>query len=216
ATGCATTSPQGLYHNVWKATPEHIYDPEVLHSWQLWEHRYDGRLNTQEEAEKAIGEMLAATGDRYTYFMNAKAISADNARRDGTFTGVGIVLAARVDSAGQVVRNADGSVLSYSDAAGFPVVAKLVKGSPAEKAGIAIGDAITSINNADTRGRPLNGMVEQLRGAAGTTVTLAVRRGDRDRTLTLTRATVNVPAVTARMLAGGIGYLRLEGFEQAD
>ena len=217
ATGCATTTtPQGLYHRVWEATPQNIYDPEVLLSWQLWEHRYDGRLNSQEDAERAIGEMLAATGDRYTYLMNPQAIKADNARRDGTFTGVGIVLGVRVNSHGQAARSADGRLLPEGDAGGYPVVTKLIKGSPAEKAGLVVGDAITSINGVATSGHPLNSMVEQLRGDAGTTITLGVRRGDRSWQLTLTRATVNVPAVTVRMLEGGIGYLRLEGFEQAD
>jgi len=217
ATGCATTAtPQGLYHRVWEATPQNIYDPEVLVSWQLWEHRYDGRLNSQEDAERAIAEMLKATGDRYTYLMNPKAIKDDNARRDGTFTGVGITLGVRANNHGQPARTSEGHLLPEADSGGYPVVTKLVKGSPAEKAGLAVGDAITSINGVSSGGHPLNQMVEQLRGDAGTTVTLGVRRGDRNWTLTLTRATVNVPAVTVRMLAGGIGYLRLEGFEQAD
>ncbi len=216
ATGCATTSPQALYRSVWKATPEHIYDPEVLLSWHLWENRYEGRLNSQEDAERAIAEMLASTGDRYTYFMNPRAISADNARREGTFTGVGIVLDMKVDKRGQAVRNGDGTPLPRDDDGGFPVVVKVIKGSPAEKAGLAVGDAITSINGIDTRGRSLNVMVEQLRGDAGTTVTVGVRRANRGWNQTLTRATVDVPAVTTRILSAGIGYLRLEGFEQND
>lgn len=216
ASGCATASPHALYRSVWKATPEHIYDPAVLKDWNDWEHRYDGRLQTEEDAEKAIKQMLSATGDRYTYFMNGKAVSADQARREGTFTGVGVVLDIKVDKSSQVVRAPDGNLLPRTDRGGFPVVTKLIKGSPAQKAGLKTGDAITSINGQDTRGHTLDQLVERLRGDAGTRVSLGVRRQGQDWTLTLTRATVNVPAVTVKILTDSIGYLRLEGFEQAD
>jgi len=214
-TGCATTA-QGLYRSVWEATPRNIYDPSTLHDWGSWEHRYDGKLATDEDAKKAVGEMLSSVGDRYTYFMDTKAVAADKDNRDGIYTGVGIVLDFQIDASGHGVRAGDGGLLPQTDSSGYPIVKQLINGSPARKSGLLAGDAIVSIDGKDTRRRGLAALVEQLRGQAGSTVALTVLRDGRNWSLTVTRETVNAPAVSISKLPDGIGYLRLESFGQTD
>jgi len=54
--------------------------------------------------------------------------------------------------------------------------------------------------------------VYEVRGEAGTDVTLTIRRGDQTFEVIVTRAIINLQEVTAELLDGGVGYLRLSSF----
>mgnify|MGYP002396117635 CR=1 FL=1 len=65
------------------------------------------------------------------------------------------------------------------------VVKQLVAGGPAHLAGVRIGDIITQIDGKKTEGSDFKEMVEhRLRGRAGTTVTIKVRRPGEKKPLT--------------------------------
>ena len=66
-------------------------------------------------------------------------------------------------------------------------VRQVVAGGPANQAGIRVGDIITHIDGAATRGGNFQTMVgKRLRGAAGTRVVLRIRREGSDTPLSLT------------------------------
>lgn len=85
--------------------------------------------------------------------------------------------------------------------------------SGAEKAGLEAGQIILRID-----GRPVAGMsapdaAKRLRGPAGTTVTLELRTGSGStRSVVVTRTNVVITGVESRLLADGIGFLRVEMF----
>src|SRR5437899_487744 len=83
--------PQTLYHTVWQVTGRSFYDTQKLEGWKSWEHKFDGKLKTQEDAEKAIDQMLESLGDRYTHFLAPKATKAEGEQRQGYFVGIGAV-----------------------------------------------------------------------------------------------------------------------------
>ena len=69
-------------------------------------------------------------------------------------------------------------------------VEQIVAGSPAHQAGIMVGDVITHIDGASTRGAIFQDLVQKrLRGVSGTKVVLRIQRKDSDKPLafTLTR-----------------------------
>ena len=88
-------------------------------------------------------------------------------------------------------------------------------GSPAARAGLRPGDYIRAINDEPTR--RLSGVdgVARLRGELGTTVRLSLLRGNTSEPydIDLLRELPSGPDVSHRMLAGGIGYLRVTAFE---
>jgi len=90
-------------------------------------------------------------------------------------------------------------------------VVKPLVGSPAEKAGLRAGDIILKVGDFYTDGRTLDETVEKIRGSVGTPITLTIARKGLDKPLpiTITRATVDVPATEHKTLDGNIGYLRL-------
>lgn len=92
------------------------------------------------------------------------------------------------------------------------VVISPLDGSPAEQAGLRAGDRILAIDGNSTAGESVNSLVFEVRGEAGTDVTLTVERGDERLDITITRAVIDLQEVSAELLDGGIGYIRLTSF----
>lgn len=104
-----------------------------------------------------------------------------------------------------------GSCTVVTDSCVMVVVAPLA-GSPAEVAGLRAGDHILEIDGTSTQGESVSSLVYEVRGKAGTDVTLTVQRADEITDITITRAVIDLREVESRMLEGGIGYLRLTSF----
>jgi carboxyl-terminal processing protease len=87
-------------------------------------------------------------------------------------------------------------------------------GSPAARAGIDTGDYIRAIDGASTRDMSIFEGRRRLRGEVGSTVTLTVLRGSaaEPHQVALTRETIPSRVTAARMLADGIGLVRVETF----
>ena len=75
------------------------------------------------------------------------------------------------------ISGAIGVALSQDPKTGFPVIEFVTSGSPADKAGLRAGDAITRVNGLGTTGKPLAQVVESMRGRSGGIVTLSLQRG---------------------------------------
>ncbi len=95
-------------------------------------------------------------------------------------------------------------------------VATVYKGTPAREAGIQPGEIITGVNGHSIAGKDADAVTSEIRGPAGTKVTLTIasRNGD-SRDVTLTRREVEIPQVTGHIEKVGdkkIGYVRLAGF----
>ena len=91
------------------------------------------------------------------------------------------------------------------------VVAPLV-GSPAEAAGLRAGDQILEIDGTSTLGESVSSLVFEVRGEAGTEVTLTVRREDEVLDIPIVRAVIDLQEVDSAMLGEGVGYVRLTTF----
>lgn len=191
-------SPRELYHRTWEAAKDNYYDPAALKNWDEWEHKYDSQIKSDEDAMRYAAEMLESLGDRYTFLIEPQKVQADRQRADGQFIGIGVTLR------------------TEPDALGRPVVAAVIRGSPAHQAGITAGDTITAVDGRQTAGWPVETTVSMLRGDAGTAVGLAIQRGGTELTLSVARGPVNIPIVTVERLPDGIGYIRLEAFDQWD
>ena len=94
-------------------------------------------------------------------------------------------------------------------------IVTVYSGSPAQRAGLKVGDVITHAN-----GRRLAGLADEaatalIKGPAKTSVTLRIRRGDRTLTKRVTRASIEIPPVQSRIAdAAGhrVGYISLSTF----
>jgi len=90
-------------------------------------------------------------------------------------------------------------------------------GSPAAQAGLQTGDYVRAIDGRSTRGLSVFEGERLLRGAPGSTVALTVIRSNAadPHEVTLTRARLAAPPVSAEMLEHGAGYIRIPMFTAA-
>jgi carboxyl-terminal processing protease len=89
-------------------------------------------------------------------------------------------------------------------------------GSPAAKAGLRPGDFIRAIDGRATRDMSVFEGMRLLQGAAGSTVSLLVIRGNAadPHVVDLVRERVTTPEVTSRMADGTTGYVRIAEFSK--
>lgn len=97
---------------------------------------------------------------------------------------------------------------------GEPTVVSPIVDAPADQAGIRAGDVIVSVDGGMVTADNYHRMVGRMRGPAGTSVSVAVRREGAEQALDfeLERANIEVETVTGEHLGDGFGYVRLSGF----
>jgi C-terminal peptidase prc len=92
------------------------------------------------------------------------------------------------------------------------VIVAPLDGSPAEAAGLRPGDHILAVDGESTMGESLSTLVFEVRGEAGTDVTLTVGRGDEELDITVTRAVIDLQEVSGELIGDDVAYLRLSSF----
>ena len=112
-----------------------------------------------------------------------------------------------------------GSVIRYHQKEGRTVISEPYKGSPSDQVGLKAGDVILSIDDKDIKGMNNSEVSQMLRGEAGTTFKLKIRRPGEKRphSIAITRETISIPHVPYYgIVTDSIGYLYLTGFTEGD
>lgn len=88
--------------------------------------------------------------------------------------------------------------------------------TPASRAGIQPGDEILEINGKSVQGQSINDVVGQLRGKAGSQVSLTLKRAAQPQPVKvkLTRENIRLESVKSRLLTKGYGYVRITQFQE--
>jgi carboxyl-terminal processing protease len=143
----------------------------------------------------AVNGMLDSLGDQgHTRFLPAEEATAWDESLRGSFEGIG----AYVD-----VRD------------GRPIIVAPIEGSPAEAAGLRAGDEVLAVNGEPTDGWTIDRLISNVRGPRGTDVTLRVLHPGETTPIdvTITRASVDVPSVTWRVLSNQTAFVRVSSFD---
>jgi len=109
-----------------------------------------------------------------------------------------------------------GSVIRYHRKEQRCVISEPYEGTPSQQAGVRAGDVILSIDGKDVKGMLTPKVSSMLRGEAGTTFELKVRRGEEEKSFLITRQMIQLPEVPYYgMLGDGqTGYIYLTGFTE--
>ncbi|WP_242396159.1 MXAN_5808 family serine peptidase [Anaeromyxobacter oryzisoli] len=145
------------------------------------------------EIEYAAVNGMLSTLDPHSILLEPKFFKEMKLQTRGEFGGLGFVIAMR-----------DGNL----------TVVKVLKNTPAQRAGIKAKDVITKIEEQSTINMDLQDAVDRLRGRPASKVAITVQHGPTEaRRLHLTREVINVETVpTAQLLEGNVGYVRLSQF----
>lgn len=167
--------------------------------WQVWSlakaHFVDpSAINPASMMSGAINGMLDSLGDQgHTRYLTADESKRWNEQLSGTFEGIGAYIGER-----------DGK----------PIITAPIEGSPAEKAGIKAGDALLKVDDVDVTMMSSEDVVKRVRGPKNTSVRLTLQHeGDEaSYDVTITRAQVETPSVSWRMLPNNVALVRLNQF----
>ncbi|MBT3182386.1 MAG: PDZ domain-containing protein [Deltaproteobacteria bacterium] len=156
---------------------------------------YEGDIKPEEIERVAINGMLNAL-DPHSNFLSKKVYNEFKIGTRGKFGGLGIVITMK-----------DGML----------TVIAPIEGTPAYRHGIKSGDKIVQIGDESTINMSLTDAVNKLRGKVGKKVRIIVEREGRpSRSITLTRALINIDSVKYGMLPSTkkkIGYIGIKSFQ---
>ena len=142
----------------------------------------------------AANGMVAALNDPgHSEFLTPEQVAAFNAQENSQFVGVGIQI---------------------DNSTGAWVILVVYKNSPADRAGIKVGDEITYVGKTPVQGLSMTDIGNLLKGKEGTSVTMTVHRpsDNSDHTLTMTREKITIALVNWTMLPDKVGYIQLVQF----
>ncbi len=159
----------------------------------LQENFVDQPLDTTKLVQGAIRGMLKATGDKNTSYMTPIEQDMMSENMSGEIEGIG----AEVDTNGEYLR----------------VIAPL-PGSPAEEAGMLPGDIIIAVDGKDVSDIDPFEVIGQIRGPAGTIVSITLKREGLLESLVveITRYNFVVASVESEKLANQIAYVKINRF----
>jgi len=192
-------SPKELVDEVWQIIDRNYVDGTFNQvDWTSVRTEYlDRDYTTQEEAYKAIREMLEQLNDPYTRFMDPEEFKNMQIDTSGELTGVGIQL-------------------SQDEETKKLVVVSPIEDTPAFKAGIIAKDFIIKIDGLSTEGMDVNDAVKLIRGPVGSSVTLTILRGEEEIDFPIKRERIEIHPVNYSYKPEGddrgIGYIRLKQF----
>lgn len=152
----------------------------------------DTDLTALEDA--AADAMVAATGDRWSYYISASEYGAYMEQMNNAYVGVGITIELLEGGQGYLIR-------------------EVTPGGPAEEAGVQAGDILVMVDGQDIREMESNALRDRVRGKAGTSVSLGFDRQGETVILTVERREVQTPVATYEMLEGDIGLVTIENFD---
>jgi len=141
--------------------------------------------------EGAASGMVNGLGDQFSRYLTPDEYRSNQNFLNGQFAGIG----ASVQQKGEQI-----------------LIASVLPGTPAEKAGMKPGDVITGVDGQSTAGWTADDAVNHIRGKAGTQVRVQVSRNGQTLNFTLTRQEINVPSVATHVFNNRILYIRVYDF----
>jgi carboxyl-terminal processing protease len=151
-------------------------------------------VDRDELLDTSLDSVIGSLHDRFSNYFSPKAYTDFTQLTDGAFEGVGMTV--------ERVRR------------GLRIVTVYVR-SPARRAGLRPGDVITEVNGKSIAGRSSAAATTQIKGPAGSSVTLTVRSHGKERTVRVRRERVRIPVVQSSMKREDgrrFAYVRLSSF----
>ena len=159
---------------------------------QLIRECFIGEVDQTAMEDAAAGAMIAALGDRWSYYIPADEYAAYMEQMNNAYVGVGITITPEENGAIKVI--------------------EVIAGGPAEEAGIQVEDVIVKVDGQSILGMELNDSKKLIQGKENTTVNITVVRGGAEKTMEVTRRAIRTPVVESELLQENIGLITIFNF----
>jgi len=161
----------------------------------LIEDNYYRKVPDSQLQNSSLQGMVRSLKNQFSHYFTPQQNRLFEQATSGEFSGVGMTVVGRKQGL---------------------LVAGVFKGSPAKKAGIRPGDLIIGVNGHSIAGEPSDLATARIKGRPGTSVRLAIkRRGKAPHTVSVKRARIKVPVVSASLRRRGgdkLGVVNLSSF----
>lgn len=177
------------YYKIDKTSSNKDYLKELEYAYNNILNSYVEKVDEKELTNAAIKGMYNYLGDPYTSYLDKDSTDNLMDRLKGEYKGIGV----------EITTNESGIV-----------VMTVFENSPAEEAGIMVGDIITKVKGVDVNGKTTSEVSNMIKSTNGN-VEIEVNRGGITKTLTLKVSTVSIKSVVKNKY-DKTGYLRIETF----
>lgn len=143
--------------------------------------------------DAAAEAMIAALGDRWSYYISAADYAAHMEQMNNSYVGIGVTI--------QVLKEGGFEITIVND------------GGPAQEAGLQVGDVIVAVDGTSVLDKTVTECRNLVRGEENTVVQITVRRAGEEQTFSVTRKTVKTAVATGRMLPDNIGLVKIVNFD---
>lgn len=161
----------------------------------LIELNYLGEIDREAEEEGLYKGLVDSLNDPYSEYYTQEEYQENFERVTKQYYGIGATLTQDPET------NLISVVYIYPD-------------TPAERAGLKVGDVLFSVDGTEGASVTLDDYVDLIRGEAGTSIhVVVVREGvDHDLEVDITREEITLPTVQSEMMDGDIGYIYISNF----
>ena len=157
--------------------------------------RFIGEVTDARLDDGAAAGMIAATGDKWSYYISASDYAAHMEQMNNEYVGIGVTI----------------STAQTDD--GFSVLA-VEPESGAYDAGILAGDVICEVAGKSVAELGMDGAKALIRGDENTVVEITVLRGSEKLRMEVTRKRIKTVVAQGQMLPDNIGLITIKNFDE--
>ena len=192
-----------VYNNYDRLNINNKYDETISKSeLSKFEENYNKIINKYVEdvdrdelIESAIKGMYNYLGDDYSMYIDKDDSSSLEESLHGQYTGIGIEISSM-----------------YTQDGNISVITKVFDDTPAQKAGLKVGDLLISLNGVDLSDKDAAYVANTIKYGEKDTHILKVMRDEKEIEVELSRTLVNINYVHGEVLDKNIGYIKIDSF----
>ena len=157
--------------------------------------RFVGDVDKTQLTDGAAYGMVSATGDRWSSYIPAAQYNNYLQTMNNQYVGIGVTISTAVTENGiEILR--------------------LEENGGAKEAGLQPGDTIYKVDGKLVSELGIDEAKEMIAGEVGTTVEITVLRNGKTFDCTITRKKFSVVVASGELIGDGIGYVRIENFDE--
>ncbi len=168
---------------------------EFVNTYNNIKEEYYEEVDEKKLLDAGIKGMIGYLGDKYSVYMDQETSEEFNEKVEGEYVGIG----------SEIRRMTDGTT----------IISNPFENGPAQKAGLQVGDVILKINGVEIGDKTLQQISSEVKGKAGTSVLITVKRGEEELEVTVIRENVEISSVYHKTYLENekkIGYIRIDIF----
>lgn len=162
---------------------------------RLIQNQFIGEVTDQQLDDGAAKGMIAALGDRWSYYIPAAQYDAHMEQVNNEYVGIGVTIASQPGELGYEVMSVE-------------------VGGGAEEAGILAGDIMIEVAGKSMLELGVDETRDLIRGEASTSVEIKVDRKGEKLTFQVQRKIIKTAVATYQMLPDSIGFVTIKNFDE--